>query len=272
MNYILAFATSIYGEESQCGKIENHISLTSIGALYQNPMNFSPTCNFLGCDTTHIKKCIQTLKKLNISENTIKQSCRANRGGDKIGISSNNHVQELNVPYAPYTKFYEKYLSKIRCKRNLRVLEIGIWEGASLAIFSDYFMGVGAKIIGADIYTEKFIQNKPILEAKNAFRKKNVNVVRADSVKTCKETPFCLKNVLKQFSPFDIIIDDGCHTIDCITSTYNNVKTLIAKHGMYFVEDNFDSQNKMITITNGTLTYIDGFTHDNVGGVYLLEK
>ena len=101
----------------------------------------------------------------------------------------------------------------------------------------------------------------------------NVQVVRVDSTKSCDVNKFCVKNTLKKFGPFDVIIDDGCHTTECILSTFANTKSLLRNHSnsMYFVEDNFASSKAFQYAAKGILKWVDGYSHDGVGGVYLFQ-
>lgn len=251
-------------------------TLQELGVPYQNRMQWSSTCRFAGCNASYVRSCRQTLASMGVSKHTIAASCTACRGGDKIGVANMPGAQvPPSFQHAPYTGFYTEHLAPFRCKPQVRVLELGIWEGAALAVFSDYFVGEGALVFGADVNTEPYMLNRAAFEAKGAFRRNNVQVVRTDSTQECNQSgvseALCPERVLAPFAPFDIIIDDGCHTTSCILSTFRNLHGLLGDGGAYFVEDNWSSRKQLQSEARGILEWVTGFTHDGLGGVYLLR-
>src|ERR1700712_2107712 len=55
--------------------------------------------------------------------------------------------------------FYEKFLNGLRNRGNLRVLEIGVYSGASLRMWEEYFPN--AVIVGLDINPEARVHASP---------------------------------------------------------------------------------------------------------------
>jgi hypothetical protein len=195
----------------------------------------------------------------------VNQSCISNRRGDKLGHKG------------PYTAFYANHTARIRNKPGLWVLEIGVWRGQSLAVWQQYFANA-AMVIGADVFLGPFEANLPTLKALGGFRKNNWCAIQMDSTNessiSAALAPLFPRNGHYPVT-FDIIIDDGCHSHTCIHDTYKTMRPwLVSDGGLYFVEDNWRSQTSVreLAKTPGLeATYVDGYTHDGVGGVYLLK-
>jgi hypothetical protein len=180
------------------------------------------------------------------------QYCIANRGGDKLGHKGT------------YTQFYEKHLAHMRYNPNLKFLEIGVWQGWSLAVWSLYFP-FATHIVGADVYLSPWYANKRVLKSLGAFPNANVRVLEMDSTNQTS-----VDQTIPMYEYFDIVIDDGCHHTPCILNTARNMWPLLKRGGLLFVEDNWKSKVKIALLTN--YTYVDGYTHDGAGGVYMLRK
>lgn len=148
-----------------------------------------------------------------------------------------------------FTEIYEQFFSSLR-NENINLLEIGVFHGASLRTYYDYFPN--AKIHAVDIYDKQQYQNERIVVHK--FDQSNAKHL-AEFVDTID-------------TKFDIIIDDGSHhMIDQQISLYYLSKVL--KHGgIYIIEDihtslgqnNYPLYGKPLEImpnrTNTTLTYL----------------
>lgn len=93
-----------------------------------------------------------------------------------------------------FCKFYDQHLSSIRFD-NLKILEIGIFDGASLKMWEDYFEN--SKIYGIDILMDP--------------RAKLINNGRITSFKMDQGNVNDLTKLSKEYGPFDIVIDDGSH-------------------------------------------------------------
>lgn len=89
-----------------------------------------------------------------------------------------------------FTILYDYIFSPIR-KENLKLLEVGIYEGSSLKMWEEYFYN--GKIYGADVFDYKFLEND-----------------RINTLLLNQENESDLKSV---DNDFDIIIDDGGHTM-----------------------------------------------------------
>ena len=92
--------------------------------------------------------------------------------------------------------------------------------GASLRVWRDYFKN--AQIYGADI-------NKNILFQENRIKTFYINQLNTPSIETMwKEI---------RIQNFDIIIDDGLHTIDANINLFINSFSKLKENGIYIIED-----------------------------------
>jgi hypothetical protein len=122
-----------------------------------------------------------------------------------------------------YFPIYQAIFGPLRRER-LRILEIGIWHGASLKLWRQYFEHPETQLVGIDILSECMKFDAP--EA-------GVHV-RIGS----QADPAFLQRVVKEFGPFDLIIDDGSHRSSHIIASFNHLFAEGLKDsGIYFVED-----------------------------------
>jgi hypothetical protein len=117
--------------------------------------------------------------------------------------------------YHQFTPFYERYFESIRDK-NLKILEIGVYNGASIKMLEEYFQN--SIIYGVDIEDKKFME--------------------ADRIKILKFNQESLEDLSKFPKDLDIIIDDGGHTMFQQQLSFkilfqNNLK----QGGYYIIED-----------------------------------
>jgi hypothetical protein len=93
-----------------------------------------------------------------------------------------------------YCDFYDHHLSKLKLE-NLKIFEIGIFDGASLKMWEEYFPN--SLIYGIDL----------IIEPKSVL----INEGRIKSFKLDAGYENNLLEFEKTHGPFDIVIDDGSH-------------------------------------------------------------
>ena len=113
--------------------------------------------------------------------------------------------------------------------------EIGILTGIGLAIWSELYPK--SNIYGFDIDLNNFEENKKNLEKRGAFKNNNVICYEFDQLDPDNNMKNHLKNILKN-KKLDIVIDDGCHTDECILKTLENVLPFMSNKFVYFIEDN----------------------------------
>ena len=110
-----------------------------------------------------------------------------------------------------YFSFFEKYKNPI-------ILEIGVYDGASLKMMDEFYGS--AKIVGIDI------------ESKTQFDSVNVKTIIADQSK-----PVELLTCLNYYNEYDIIIDDGGHTMDQQQISIAHLFKHVKSGGIYVMED-----------------------------------
>lgn len=154
-----------------------------------------------------------------------------------------------------YVKFYEKHFEGIR-NNNLKILEIGIFRpkpesgrevGASLKTWYDYFPN--ANIYGVDINDFKDVENDRIktIIADQGFRNTENNVNG-------------LSTIIEKFGgDFDIIIDDGGHTMSQQLVTLGYLFKFLKPNGIFVIEDLHTSywdklKNRTTNLYNNTKT------------------
>jgi hypothetical protein len=116
-----------------------------------------------------------------------------------------------------YIPIYDKLFKKIK-EKNINFLEIGIQKCGSINLFRTYF--TNANIYGIDINT--------IPEWTKQLT--NTNLFQEDAYN---------KNGLKLFNDihFDIILDDGPHTLDSFIFLVENYLYKLNRHGILIIED-----------------------------------
>lgn len=126
-----------------------------------------------------------------------------------------------------YIKIYEKYFESIR-NENLKVLEIGIADGKSLLMWSDYFKN--STIIGIDIHKIDIKEKK--------LNKNNIKVHQGSQ----SDDKF-ISEIIKEYGNFDIIIDDGSHLKKDVIKSFHLLFPHLNNDGLYVVEDMQTSYN-----------------------------
>ena len=123
-----------------------------------------------------------------------------------------------------YTPNYHKIFAHLRTAP-IRVLEIGVGGyadddrgGQSLEVWRDYFSK--AQIVGIDI------------------QKKTMNLgSRVSILQGSQVDPHFLDKLVKNYGPFDIIIDDGSHRNEHIVKSYQLLFPTLVPGGIYVAED-----------------------------------
>jgi hypothetical protein len=115
-----------------------------------------------------------------------------------------------------YIEIYEKEMTRTN---GIRLLEIGVWEGHSLAMWQEYFDD--SYILGLDIDLSKL---------DSSFLP--INAVMLDATK-----PFEL-----EIGKYDYIIDDGSHNVEDQIASLRLLWDNLLGAGKYFIEDIRDLQ------------------------------
>lgn len=117
-----------------------------------------------------------------------------------------------------YCVKYEKYLPFERYNK-LNILEIGVLNGKSLKTWKNYFYR--SQILGIDINPDckKYQEENVFVEIGS----------QADSV--------FLKDIVRQYGPFDMILDDGSHMNEHVIFSFEHLFESLKSGGVYIIED-----------------------------------
>ncbi len=118
-----------------------------------------------------------------------------------------------------YFPIYERHFSPW-VNKSLLFFEIGVYRGGSLQMWKKYF-GPHVRIVGIDI--------KPKCKR---YEEEQVSVRIGDQ----SDHKF-LSELIEEFGPPDIVLDDGSHQMEHITSTFEYLYPKLSKYGVYLVED-----------------------------------
>lgn len=130
-------------------------------------------------------------------------------------------VKEGGATGHNYTRFYDFYFRSIRPKP-INLLELGVSDGASLKVWSEYFTHKDALICGVD--HEKRYEDWP---------DPKVHIVIADQ----KDSEKILKGFGKLTYYWDIIIDDASHQFSDQIASFKGLWPQLTSGGLYIIED-----------------------------------
>ena len=153
-------------------------------------------------------------------------------GSDKANIFKKTQKQGHG-----FSEFYTQNLKHLK-QREIKILEIGSYAGASASAFVKYFPN--SKVYCFDINISKFI-----------YYSKNINVFGLN-IKDKKKVEKTLSKINSESNSnfFDVIIDDGSHYLSDILFSLNTLFRYVKKGGIYVIEDfnhpNYYDYNKNI--------------------------
>ena len=131
----------------------------------------------------------------------------------KYGTDKSSEVHNYCEKYANYLPF-ERY-------DEMNILEIGVLEGKSLKTWQEYFYR--SKIIGIDI-------NPDCGQYNNRDNRVYVEIGSQDD-------HVFLNDVMREYGPFDMILDDGSHMNEHVIYSFEHLFESIKPGGVYVVED-----------------------------------
>jgi hypothetical protein len=134
---------------------------------------------------------------------------------DAIGLRNGT---DKSSSHHNYLGFYETFMAPLR-GAPITLLEIGVYQGASLKTWSDYFPN--AKIVGVDISPNSKV-----------FEKDRVRIELADQSNLDH-----LARIAIEHGPFDIIVEDGSHMWEHQTTSLRALFPFLRNGGHYVVED-----------------------------------
>jgi hypothetical protein len=118
--------------------------------------------------------------------------------------------------FCGYLPFYQYHLRGVR-RRPLTILEIGVYQGASLRVWRSYFPR--STIVGIDI------NPSDVEESRIVFRRGS------------QDDPEFLAALSAELGPFDIVIDDGSHIGRHMIASFDNLFPHVVPGGWYIIED-----------------------------------
>jgi cephalosporin hydroxylase len=131
---------------------------------------------------------------------------------------SNKERNGMHKPMA-YFEIYEKHFSKFKNKK-IKILEIGIENGGSLAMWKQYF-GKGTEVVGIDINSKC-----------KKFEEEGIKIYIGDQA-----NEIFLAHVIGMEGGFDIVIDDGGHLMTQQITSFNILYESVRDSGVYLCED-----------------------------------
>jgi hypothetical protein len=134
-----------------------------------------------------------------------------NFGGDKMAEDRNG-----------YADAYAQVLSGLT---PATVVELGVFQGVSLAMWSDLFPD--ARVVGLDLDFVRFDAHLPTLQGRGGFPGRMPVLLEFDAYGT----------VAPHVGPVDLFVDDGPHTERAIRNVLSLFGPQMAVGGVYVVED-----------------------------------
>jgi O-antigen biosynthesis protein len=131
------------------------------------------------------------------------------------------HTGKVSDKWALYLREYDRIFSPFRSQA-VSLLEIGIQNGGSLEIWSQYFPNAEV-FVGCDI-------NPDCAELR--YEDPRITVIVGDA--TAPETH---SKVLAQSATFDLIVEDGSHTSSDIVKTFARYFPTLKEGGVFVAED-----------------------------------
>lgn len=148
-------------------------------------------------------------------------------GSDKGSAVNNPYSKNVDKSYQNlmghgYAKFYEFHFNYLRNKE-IKLLEIGTWKGASVASFYHYF---SKAIIFCLDRNYKFL-----------FKSNRINFFYCDTRNTNDLKKFEDLLIKKKSESLDIIIDDASHIYSDMLHNFKNFFKKVKAGGFYVIED-----------------------------------
>ena len=170
------------------------------------------------------KKIDLDLKKIDlISLNELFNYFETDKGSAvKNPYSKNIDNSDKNLIGHGYAKFYELHFNYFKNKE-IKLLEIGTWKGASVASFYHYF---SKAIIFCLDRNYKF-----------QFKSNRINFFYCDTRNSNDIKKFEDLLISKKSEALDVIIDDASHIYSDMLSNFKNFFKKVKSGGFYVIED-----------------------------------
>lgn len=173
--------------------------------------------------------------------------------------SNYNNLTDKNTTHSYVSSVYDKLFENIQYDVK-NILEIGIDRGGSIKLWSDYF--VNANIYGADTNIN------------------NAQWTSSERIKLIQGNAYDRSFLERIPSEFDIIVDDGPHTLDSMIFCLKNYQYKLTDNGILIIEDiqdiswidtlkNYVDPNLINCATSVDLRSIKG-RYDDI--LYIIDK
>ena len=143
---------------------------------------------------------------------------------ERLTKLANKHKTDKGTEYRDahgYTEFYQQFFEKYE---RPNIIEIGIWEGGSTRMLSDFYDGdCEIWALDWDENLKRFVEDMP-----------NVHFVNIDAGNKEQIEEF-RKSV--EGIKFDIILDDASHIWQHQMNLISGLHTLLSENGIYIIED-----------------------------------
>ena len=173
---------------------------------------FGDALRSLGAERTLVNEAYRTAFYAgdawkDLSANPLFAYVAANRGGSPID------------KWPHYFPIYDRHLARFRAS-TARVLEIGVYRGGGLDLLRHY-LGAGVRLVGIDIDPDvaTLVGDRYPIEIGD------------------QEDPEFLRGVAERHGPFDVVIDDGGHTMRQQITSIETLFPALVERGVYIVED-----------------------------------
>jgi cephalosporin hydroxylase len=134
---------------------------------------------------------------------------------DEIGL---RYGTDKSSSHHDYLSFYESFMAPLR-NAPITLLEIGVYQGASLSTWREYFPN--AKIIGVDINVNC-----------KQFETGDIKIELAD-----QSNVEHLARLAATHGPFDIVVEDGSHLWEHQVTSLRTLFPFVRNGGYYIAED-----------------------------------
>ena len=157
--------------------------------------------------------------------------------------------------YHDFCTIYDKKMSHLR-NQKIRFLEIGIASGFSIKMWEEYF--TEAEIIGVDILDKRYLETNRI----------KTMIVNQEIDNQLQSIP----------GDFDIIVEDGGHTMLQQQTTLKVMMKKLKSKGIYVLEDlhtslpNFESHGYGCTELNNTKRLLEDLINKKMTGSYFINE
>ncbi|MBI3258641.1 MAG: class I SAM-dependent methyltransferase [Ignavibacteriae bacterium] len=121
--------------------------------------------------------------------------------------------------YHNYTDVYAKYFASLK-EKPIKFLEIGIYQGASVKLWEEYFKNADLHFMDITFQEVRYSSNRSHYHLCNQESSKELQSFIATSG-----------------GNFDIIIDDGGHTMNQQITSFRELFPHLKSGGMYIIED-----------------------------------